>query len=151
MKKYSKILIVILVFISTFFTSCVTTISAIKENPQKFAGKTLDIKGTVTNVINVPFTEFQVFLFADDNSKTAVFSISNHKKEETFILSGLVVTFPENATNDTADAAAKSLSDYIIKMDLAKPDKVKKIAGIILGVIRTISKGLGGEFFIIEQ
>ena len=150
MKKKGFILIVLSIVLSISLIGCTTTLSAINKNPQEFAGKNVSIRGTIKNVVNIPFTEFQVFLFADEDSQAAVFSTLGHEKGEKISLSGSIVAFPENAANEAAAKAAEAVSKFIIDKDLAEPDTVKKIAGTILGAIGTISKGLGSAFFIIE-
>jgi len=148
-RRYTRgILIIICVLI---FSSCVTAIPDIRENPQRYSGKTFTIKGEVMNVINIPFIDSSVFLFGNKDIQAPVVSSIRHEKGETYYMKGRVIAFPEEDTKVASREAVRSIADFLITHDIADEDKAEKVGASVLSGLYKVSEGLGQIFFILEE
>jgi hypothetical protein len=149
MKKVNLIIALVVVMV---FTGCTTQIARLKQNPQEYLGKIVALSGSVTKSVKIPLTGFFVFLYEDSsNGPIAVFSTKEHKEGESFVLKGKVIAFPEEGTNQAAADATAYITDLLVNHNFAKRKTAETIAVGALKVIKTVSKGLGSVFFLVEE
>lgn len=78
-------------FLLIFSSGCSEKIGDIREAPEQFQGKTVRIKGTVTEVVEIPFTDKGVFQVSDGSGKIWVVPSGVFPREkETIRVKGMV-------------------------------------------------------------
>lgn len=148
MKKISIITITALILL---LSGCVTSLKDVKDDTQTYAGKTIQIKGDITKVQKIPFTDFSVLLFKDGDVSTVIFTPEIRKITSGVNMKGKVIAIREDIVNDSSSTAVESLSSFLVDHDFAERERAEKISSAAMKIVRTLSKGIGSFFFIIEQ
>lgn len=150
MKNSKTFVCLVPVLLFMILTGCTTTLSSISENPQKFAGKTVSVKGTVSSIVKVPFTETSVMILEDEGLQAAVFSTNEYDRDEEVLLKVEVVSFPkDDFTGKSADTALQ-VADFLEKNNISTADQADRFAGSVLKIANGLGSKLGQLFFLLE-
>jgi hypothetical protein len=101
------------------FTACRTSIGVIAADPQRYADRTVTLKGTVKAVVKVPFSEYSVLVFADEDGEAAVFTVETYTKGDQVTLDVKVVAFPSGQLRTNGGEAVTSIADFLVAKGLA--------------------------------
>ena len=144
-----KKIILILVVLSLF--SCTTTVSSLKSNPSKYAGKIVSIKGNVQKVISIPFTDFAVYELADSNSDIILFSGKKYNKGSNITLNVEVVGFDGKNESESAKNVIKNIETFLLKNSDLKKSDVTNISKNVSSVITKFLITVNGSYFLIDK
>ncbi|MFP4362815.1 MAG: hypothetical protein ACLFR1_02980 [Spirochaetia bacterium] len=148
MKKTVLFFVVIIILT---FVSCAVTVDQVKENPQQFAGETISVSGRVYNVVQVPLTDFSVYLFGNEESKVAVFTSQSRSEGENLSITAKVVASPTEDASEDVENAVQEVKNYLVANELAQGRVADRISRGIVEVARRTASTLGQMFFLIEQ
>ncbi len=140
-----------LVIITVWFVSCVTTSAGIKSNPQAYSGRKVRLSGEITVLVKVPLTAISVYVFEDKEGKVAVLSGAVHEKGERFILKGTVSAFPEKDLQGSSGKMIKTIEKFLVEKDIVSRDKAEKAASAVGKALDQLLKKLGSAFIITED
>lgn len=145
------IIFVLVASLAMLSFGCVTTVSRIQEDPQKYSDKTVSFKGEVMNVINIPLVDASVFLFGNEEDKVPAVSSMRHTKGEKYIMKGKVIAFPEDDSKEASEAVVTAIEEFLVEHDLVKKDKARRVGEAVLSGLYKVSEDLGRVFFVLEE
>jgi hypothetical protein len=132
------------------FAGCATSVATIQDDPQRFDGRSVVIRGTVERSVPVPFTEYELFVLADESGHVVVISAEDRSRGDELVLRGTVAAFPEDETSDAASGAVEAIAAFLVDHGLASDDKAADAAAAVMKVVRTVASALGQLFVVIE-
>jgi hypothetical protein len=130
---------------------CTVNVAALRDNPQRYAGERVVLKGRVERVVQVPLTDFSVYRFDDGTAAVTVFSAKTHERNEQLTLRAEVVAFPADEAVEQARDARDRLSRFLVQNDLTSRARAERIAGAVLRVVRQVSDSVDHVFFLVEE
>jgi len=132
-------------------SGCVTTVARIADDPQGYADRPVQIRGTIERGISIPFVDQSVYLFADDTGKALLISNESLETDTTIMVRGRVVAFPEDRSKEAVADATARLEQLLVSSGLADENKAGRIASAIAGAAGSIAERLGGLFLIVHE
>ena len=75
-KKISAVLIIC--FLLLVLVACGVNLKSVKENPQPYIGEILKFNGIITDILNIPFTDFSLYVFEQKGTQVMYFYIRSH-------------------------------------------------------------------------
>ncbi len=152
MKKNPAALATLLLAAAILLLSgCVTTLGSIAANPQTYAEKVVSVKGTVRMAVKVPFTEYYILTFADEDGEAAVFTVTGHQKGEEMTMKAKVVAFPSGQMKANNESAVNAVADFLVEKGLASSENASESSKKIIAALAKVADTLGRAFFLIEQ
>jgi hypothetical protein len=130
--------------------SCATSVQTIRDDPQRFSGRTVTIAGTVGRAIPVPLTDYSVQTVSDRTGSVVVVAVTRRDRDQKARLRGRVVAFPEGKTVGKADAATREMTELLVESGVASKEGAQRAAERVLAVVSRIAAGLGSLFVIVE-
>lgn len=147
-----KIGFIILLGSILVLSGCVTTLQKVKEDPQQYVGKVIQIHGDITKVQKIPLIKFSVFLFTETEGASVVVFTSKERSETSGItIKGKVLAVEEDMVNDASSGAVNCLTDFLVDHNFASREKAEKIAVTAMKIVKVLSMKAGSIFFIIEE
>lgn len=143
--------LLIVAIVSVMFFSCATKISNIKNSPEKFAGQTVNVKGEVTKLIKIPFTDYSFFEISDKSDNLTVFSLNDHIKGDVITFRAKVVGFDSTDQNESTIKVIAAVEDFILKNIKIEKSKVNKTAEAIGNALSKALNASSATYFLIEQ
>ena len=130
---------------------CATSIQAIREDPQRFHGRTVTISGKVDRAISVPLTDYSVQTVSDSSGSVVVVTATRRDRGQDLRLRGRIVAFPEAGTVDKADSATGAIADFLVERGAVSREGAQKSAERVIAIIAKIAEGLGSLFVVVEE
>lgn len=128
-----------------------TSIERIRDNPGRYAGKTVMVNGEIERRIRIPFSDMNVYVFSDGESKTLVFSTKAHEQGDRYLLRGEVVAFPAQETSESVDESLEKVSDFLVSNNIIGRERAESAANRLMGAVRRTARELGSLFFLLEE
>jgi len=138
------------------FSSCgKTSISAVKQNPSRFAGKEVSLNGSITRVLHIPFAlfgfeiaNFQIYEIFDNADTMLVISVSEKKynKGNQITAKGQIHYLGGDKIAETAEPFINSLRDFLVEYANVKEDASRWIAET---VVKFLHQTLGDRQLIL--
>ncbi len=142
---------IFILFVGITMMSCVTKIGDLKLNPRKYAGQTVSVRGTISKIVTIPFTDYTIFEIRDKSDKIVVFSIQNHNKNDSLTIEAKVVAFDNNNLKQSTLETITAIEEFLIEKNLFSKEDVKKPAELIGNTISKALSILEATYFLMES
>lgn len=142
---------VLLVLTVLFAFSCTTTIGALKQSPEKYVGEVVAVKGEVTKVVSIPFSDYSFFELADKTDNIVVFTLNERNKGEMLTIKAEVIGYDSSDQEKSTKLIVDKVETFFLNNIKADEDKVKKNAETVGKFISSILKKMKATYFLIEQ
>lgn len=143
-----KIIVILLSF--TLF-SCVTTIESLKQNPGKYAGQVVSVKGEITKLVKIPFTDYSFFEIKDKTDNIIVFTTAKHKKGDLVTIKSKVVGFDSSDQKKSTIVIIENIEELLINNIKLDEKKLKKTAKNIGETLTKALASLDATYLLLEQ
>lgn len=144
-----KIAITLLIMLTLF--SCVTKIDDLRNNPKKYAGQTVSIRGTITSVINIPLTDFSFFKIKDKTSDIIVFTVKEHLKGDKITIQAKVIAYDSTKSEESTLNVINSIKEFLKQNTQLDEDKIKSSSTSVGNFLSIILKKMEATYMLIEQ
>jgi len=148
-KGYIPVCVSLLIIV-LIFSSCGVTLKSVKENPQPYLGQKIEFRGKISDILNVPFTDFSIYVFEQKETQAVVLSATPHEKNQHITLAARVVGFPQESTIDAAKQLKENLVTFLVSEDLVKKKNAEPVANALVQGIKGFSKAAGSTFVLLE-
>lgn len=143
--------LIIILFAAGLFVSCATKIGDLKTNPEKYIGQTVIVRGEVTKLVKIPFTEYSFFEISDKSDNIIVFTLTDHTKGDLITFKAKVVGYDSTNAEASTLTVIDAVEEFILNSIKIDESKVKKTSEVIG---RTLTKALelsSGTYLLLEQ
>ncbi|MGL1891724.1 MAG: hypothetical protein OCD02_08855 [Spirochaetaceae bacterium] len=141
---------IILILLSFSLLSCVTTIENLKDEPVKYAGTVVSIRGEVTNKINIPFTDYSLLELTDSTGKIIIFSVNDYNKSDKVRLKTKVIAFDSENLEQSTQNIISSIENFLIEKLSSDKKSVSKASKNIGKTVSAILNKIEATYFLIE-
>ncbi len=141
----------LLILLSVTLFSCVTTIGNLKKDPAKYVGQLVTVKGEVTKLIKIPFTDYSFFEIKDKTDNIIVFTLAEHNKGDYITIKSKVVGFDSSDEKKSTMLIIENIEEFLIKNIKLDEAKLKKTAKNIGETLSKVLNGMDATYFLLEQ
>lgn len=142
---------ILLILISITMFSCVTTIGNLKKDPGKYVGQIVTVKGEVTKLIRIPFTDYLFFEIKDQTDNIIVFTLAEHNKGDYITIKSKVVGFDSSDEKKSTKVIIENIEKFLINNIKLDEVKLKKTAKTIGGTLSKVLSGMDATYLLLEQ
>jgi hypothetical protein len=146
-----KKLFLLNLLLSLLLLGCSSSISAIREHPVKYNGKSISLHGDVTETISIPLSGTMIFLLYDKTGTIPVFTTKKRKAGDKIKLKAKVLAIETHGAVDNVDVVAEKIKDYLKEKNLIQGKLVDLTAVGIGKVVKVVLKKTQGSYFLIEE
>ncbi len=152
MRRKNTILLVVLMAVIPL-AACASSvpIERIKTEPAQYAGQEVTIRGTVDNVIGIPFTLYSIYMLSDGTGRMPVFSDIERQEGEEVTVTAKVAGYGGEGPSAETQRSLQALSDFLVERHLANREFADALAGTVLDIIRTLTDTAEGSYFLLEK
>lgn len=151
MKKYMKKILIALLLTGITVSLPALSIDKLKDDPERYQGDTVRLRGDVTFRAGIPFTDLLVYVLDDGSGSVLVFSAFDKQKGERASIRAEVIAYVGEENEKGRQEIIGKISDYLVEKDILDRDKAVKVSEISLKFINTIADAATGVWFVIEQ
>jgi len=152
MKKRTFIALGTGLLVLMLVSGCATSPGRIGQDPQRYDGKLVTVRGTVGRSFRIPLIDISVFLLENSGDAVPVVSTREDRDKGSPVrVRGEVWAFPERGMNEDSAAAVKALERFLVDQDLVARDRARQMSAVVLTAVRELAGGLGHLWFIIEN
>ena len=151
MKKHLKKYLFIVLLIIIISPVSAVTINRIKDNPARYNGKTVRLRGQVVFKAGIPFTDLLVYKLEDRTGSILVFSAFPKDRDERISIKAEVIAYIGEDNEEQREQTIERISDYLVEKEILEREQAGKVSEISLRFIRTIANAATGTWFVIEQ
>lgn len=126
-------------------------IDKLKDNPDRYNGDIVRLRGEVTFKAAIPFTDLLVYILEDDTGSILVFSAFPKEREERIRIKAEVVAYVGEENEDDREDVIDRISDYLVDKEILERDNARKVSEVSLKFINTMADAATGVWFVIEQ
>ncbi|MBI9103799.1 MAG: hypothetical protein JEY99_15390 [Spirochaetales bacterium] len=146
-----KIFLLCVAFTIVFLSACVTTPAKIDQDPGRYNGTLVKVRGEVEKIYKIPLTDISVFLLRDDEIAVPVVSLVEREEGGKVVVNGEVWAFPEEGMNAGSIEAVEAVEGFLVENDLVGKERGRQVAALVLTAVQKLAAGLGEIWFIIEK
>lgn len=124
----------------------------IQDNPEKYVGKEVIVRASVEGSLNVPFTDYALFVLEDGERKMPLFAPRRDvEKGKTIRVRVKVLGIKQSSVEETGKRSAEGLSDFLIEREIAEPGTAQKIGRGIMQLLEGLGSVGAGSYLLITD
>ncbi len=128
---------------------CAATVASVKENPGRYAGQVVQLRGEAVRAVTIPMTEMSIFQLDDGTGSIIVVSPLDRKKGEQVKVEASVVGF--DGTSESSVQAVEKIRQFLVDQEIVAKALAGKVAEKAVDVINGMSETAEGAYFLIEK
>ena len=144
-------LILLNLLLTLLLLDCSASISNIRENPVKYSGQSVSLRGEVTEAFSIPLTGTMIYLLYDKTGTIPVYSKEDRKAGDSIKLRAKVLALETHGAVDNVDDVSESITDYLSDNNLVQGRLVDITAAGISKVVKVVLAKTEGSYLLIEQ
>lgn len=130
---------------------CATRISDLKDDPQRYNGRTVTLRGVVNRALPLPVGNLSLQILGQDDDSALLISRVDRRRGDEAVVKVRVVAFPEDETSEAWERGARTLADFLVDHDLVERPKAQDMVRTVVRAIRAATDRLGQLFLLVEM
>ncbi|QEN03258.1 hypothetical protein EW093_00570 [Thiospirochaeta perfilievii] len=144
-----KKIITIILMVSLF--SCTTNIESLKSNPSKYVGEVVTVRGEVSKLVKIPFTDYTFFEIVDKSDNILVFTLKPHTKGDLVTIKTKVIGFDAQNSQESTQVLITNIENFLLNNIKLDEEKLKKNAKSIGETLSKALSAIDATYFLLEQ
>ena len=130
---------------------CSSSISAIREHPVRYNGKSISLHGDVTETISIPLSGTMIFVLYDKTGSIPVFTTQKRTTGDEIKLKARVIAIENSEAIGNVENVAEKITDYLKEANLLQ-GKIVDLTALGIGrVVKVVLEKTQGSYFLIEE
>lgn len=130
--------------------SCATKIESIKNSPEKYVGEVVPVKGRVSKVVSIPFTDYSFFELTDNSDNIIIFTLKDKKKGEVVKIRAEVIGYDSTNQVKSTEFIVERVREFFNTTLKSSDDNFDKSAEKVGNFISKTLNSMKATYFLIE-
>jgi len=151
MKFWKKNFLIAVLLLFAVQSMSALTIEKLKEDPEKYNGSIVRLRGYVQFKASIPLTELLIYILEDKTGSILVFSAFPKEKDDRVSIRAEVIAYIGDENEDQREETIDKMSDYLTEKEILTGDSARRVAQVSLKLLNSIADAVTGTWFVIEQ
>ena len=132
-----KLLAAVLLTTVLLLSACSTSIKTIQENPSGYAGRTVNVSGTVDRIFPLPVGEFRIGIISDDTAAIPILLSGEYRAGESVRLRSDVVAFSADGIRASREEFEGRIAEAVGIPGADGQDIARRIMNLLIPLAET--------------
>lgn len=151
MSLFTRKIFIMVLLLTLSASLSALSIDKLKDNPDRYNGDIVRLRGDVIFKAGIPFTDLLVYILEDRTGSVLVFSAFPKERDERISIKAEVVAYVGDENEEEREDVIERISDYLVEKEILERDGARKVSEISLKFINTMADVATGVWFVIEQ
>ena len=118
-------------------SGCSTRIKTIQENPSNYAGRTVNVSGTIDRVFPLPVGEYRIGIISDDTAAIPILLSGDYRAGDSVRLRGEVVAFSADGIRASREEFESRIADAVGMLGADGQDLARRVMNLLIPLAET--------------
>ena len=146
-----KIILLLTLIPVILISSCATSLTVIKEKPNKYVGANVVINARVALKVPVPFMDYSLYQVKDKTDRMFLFTTKEYDVDDKVSCKAHVIGISDGNSLSAIDEIAQQTAAFLEKNKLADSATARALGQKLVRVLSTLGHIAEGSYFLIAK